>query len=236
LSGLAHRPGEAVARDLGLVHQSVGMPAFFVDLAKLADSRGDLTAVLGRNARQQLRRAIRHYATQGRLALAEAQSTEQAVAFFDGMKQLHIASWQRRGRPHAFSRPHFETFHRALIARAFPTGQLQLLRLAAGASTIGYLYNFRRDGHVYSYQSGFDDRDPKAHPGYVSHYLAIEHNFVQGARVYDFLAGRNRLKETLATNRSEMYWDTVRRPLLRFRLESAAQDLKRRIFPDARPD
>ena len=94
---------------------------------------------------------------------------------------------------------------------------------------LGYLYNFRLGNRVYAYQSGFDDSDRRERPGIVTHFLAIRHAFRSGARVYDFMAGRNRLKESFATRCEPMLWQTVQQPRLAFRLEDFARQFKRAV-------
>ena len=61
-------------------------------------SGGELYPVLSANARQQLRRALRYFERFGPLRLARRQRVAEALAFFDAMKALHCASWERRGR------------------------------------------------------------------------------------------------------------------------------------------
>jgi len=204
-------------------------PGFAMELARVTAAGGDVAAVLGGNARQQLRRTMRGYERRGVLSLVEAGSVAQALAFFQAMKLLHVASWQRRRRRHAFSTPHFEHFHRALIEREFARGGIQLLKIATGDEAIGYLYNFRRGGIVYAYQSGFDDREHGLSPGVASHALAAAHNAARGERLYDFLAGANRLKQSFATLRYALCWQVLRRPRLDHRLRAAARRLRRGI-------
>ena len=213
----------------GLLHSTQIRPGFTVDLARVRAS-GDFAALLSSNARQQLRRTKRDFAAQGECTVAEARDRDQALAWFGAMKELHVRSWQRRGRAHAFSAPYFETFHRALIGREFGAGAIQLLRAEAGGFVLGYLYNFRRDGRIYSYQSGFDDADPKRRPGALCQALAVEHNAARGEAVYDFLAGENRLKASYATGRYELAWQVVRLPRFKYRLESMARRAKQAVF------
>ncbi|HEY1506898.1 MAG TPA: GNAT family N-acetyltransferase [Stellaceae bacterium] len=225
-----HLPGiTAAARYGGLVADVREASGFATNLTRVAKAGGDVGAALGGKMRQQLRRAQRAYEARGALQLSEAASVGEALAFFDAMKRLHIASWQRRRRRHAFASPHFECFHRALIEREFDNGAIQLLRVVAGAAPIGYLYNFRRDGILYAYQSGFDDGHRGVSPGVVSHALAIAHNAQRGDRLYDFLAGGNRLKESFATNRYKLFWQVLRRPRLDHRLRAAARQIRRKL-------
>ena len=180
-----------------------------------------LEALLSRNARQQLRRSRRAY--EGPLTLDVAGDEATALAYFEGLKDLHIQSWNRRGRRHAFAVPFFEVFHRALISAGVAEGVVDLMRITSGEGVLGYLYNFRRNGTVYAYQSGFDDMDPALRPGYVCHALAIVHYATAGLAYYDFLAGSNRLKETFATEQYEMYWRHYRKPKAGFRAEALAR-------------
>ena len=181
-----------------------------------------IEARLSRNSRQQLRRSMRGYLEMGPLRIDEAHSVETALTYFMALKELHIRSWTERGKPHAFRYPFFEKFHRELIESGIRDGSVQLLRVTAGDQIVGYLYNFRRGKHVYAYQSGFNSREG-FRPGYVCHALAISHAASQGAEVYDFLAGDNRLKQTFGDSRYVMSWCTYRQPKLRFRAEMLAR-------------
>jgi CelD/BcsL family acetyltransferase involved in cellulose biosynthesis len=236
LSGsLLRLPAEALRRH-GLACSQTAMPSYSVELARLEATDGGLDGVLSANARQQLRRALRHFEQFGPVSLKEAATIEEALAFFASMKTLHCASWGRRGRPHSFSRQFFEPFHRLLIERSFAEGGIQLLRACAGERVIGYLYNFRLGNRIYAYQSGFDDTDPRERPGVVTHALAIRHAFRSGAQVYDFMAGRNRLKQSFATRCEPMMWQVVKQPRLAFRLEDLGRRLKAALTPARRND
>lgn len=224
-----HLPGIAAGTRPGrLVEERQEAIGFALDLARVARA-GDFAAVLSGNARQQLRRALRGYDRHGPLALVEAGSVGEALEFFAALKELHVVSWQRRRRRHAFASPHFEAFHRALIERSFAQGGVQLLKITAGDEAIGYLYNFRRGGIIYAYQSGFADGRRGLSPGVVSHALAIAHNAAIGARLYDFLAGANRLKESFSTLRYTLVWQVLRRPRLDHRLRAAARRIRKGI-------
>jgi CelD/BcsL family acetyltransferase involved in cellulose biosynthesis len=83
---------------------------------------------------------------------------------------------------------------------------------------------------IYAYQSGFADADRRERPGIVTHALAIRHAFQSGARVYDFMAGRNRLKESFSTHCEPMLWQVVQQPRLAFRLEHLARRFKHAVI------
>ncbi|MDE2181836.1 MAG: GNAT family N-acetyltransferase [Alphaproteobacteria bacterium] len=184
---------------------------------------GGVASLLSRNARQQLGRSMRAYEVAAPVVLEVAADVPTALDYFAGLKELHIRSWHRRGRRHAFDAPYFEVFHRALIEAGVAEGSVDLLRVSAGSRVFGYLYNFRRNGVVSSYQSGFDDDDPDLRPGYVCHAKAISHYAAQGMSRYDFLAGTNRLKETFGKETYELCWCHFRKPNAAFRAEALAR-------------
>jgi CelD/BcsL family acetyltransferase involved in cellulose biosynthesis len=223
-----HLP-EAALGKWGLGCHETSLPSYSVDLCRLEVSDGEIYPVLSANARQQLRRALRYFERFGALRLVEAATVAEALTFFEAMKELHCASWERRGSAHSFSGGFFEPFHRLLIGRSFAEGGTQLLKACAGDRVLGYLYNFRLGNRVYAYQSGFDDADRRERPGIVTHSLAIRHAFRSGAGVYDFMAGRNRLKESFATRCEPMVWQTVQQPRLTFRLEHFARQFKQAL-------
>jgi CelD/BcsL family acetyltransferase involved in cellulose biosynthesis len=183
-------------------------PAPFVDLAGLRRAGTDFLQSLSANMRYQLRRSARSYARSGPLAIQRPATVEEAWAFLDELAALHQATWRRRGRPGKFVAPAFRRFHRTLLARALPRGEVDLLRLAAGGRVIGYLYNFRYHGRVLAYQSGFDYEAAERHekPGMTCHHLAIEAAAAEGMDYYDFLAGADRYKLSLANGSVVLHW------------------------------
>ncbi|MGB9645880.1 MAG: GNAT family N-acetyltransferase [Stellaceae bacterium] len=231
IAGSQRRLPEAVLHRWGLGCRATSLPSYSVDLCRLEDTDGELYPVLSANARQQLRRALRYFERFGALRLVGAATVPEALAFFTDMKELHCASWKRRGRPHSFSGGFFEPFHRLLIERSFAEGGTQLLKACAGDRVLGYLYNFQLGNRIYAYQSGFDDADRRERPGIVTHFLAIRHAFRSGARVYDFMAGRNRLKESFATRCEPMLWQVIQQPRLVFRVERLGRRFKHAMVP-----
>ena len=225
-SGSLRRLPEAIVEDRGLGRGEFSLPSFSVDLSLLSPSDGELYPVLSANARQQLRRALRNFERGGPLHLSAAATPAEALQFFGALKALHCASWERRGKPHAFTGAFFEPFHRRLIESCFDEGGLQLLRASAGDRAIGYLYNFRLGSRIYAYQSGFAEAGQGERPGAVTHALAIRHAFRSGAGAYDFMAGRNRLKESFATRCEPMLWQVVQQPRLAFRVERLGRQVK----------
>ena len=192
----------------GALRVSLCETARYLDFAALPSGPSSFLASRSANTRAQLRRSERAYRAEGALAIRRAESEAEAQDWFDALGVLHQATWIARGKPGAFANPEFVAFHRELIGRGFARGEIDLLRATAGASVIGYLYTFRHDGQVLSYQSGFAypaDPGPRK-PGLSTHALAIEMYRAEGARLYDFLAGEDRYKASLSNAELPLYW------------------------------
>jgi CelD/BcsL family acetyltransferase involved in cellulose biosynthesis len=211
LSGVGE---ELAAAAGGVALRRQTRPAPFVDLARVRQA-GDPLAHLSANTRGQVRRSLRRFAEAGEVVLARAETEAEALAWLDALIALHQRSWQARGKPGAFADPFMRRFHHALVARALPHGEVDLLRLSAGDTVLGYLYNLRRDGHVCAYQSGLDPAAADSHrkPGLVAHVLAIGRAAGEGACLYDFLAGEDRYKRSLATGSRDLVWTELVRPI-----------------------
>ena len=204
LSGLAEPTATALARAAaqagGGVLRRRTTTVYQVDLTAIRQGGGGgYLATLGAGTRAALRRSLRLYAALGPLTVQNASTVEEALAFYAALKSLHTARWSARGQAGAFASPAVDGFHHRLIARAVPTGMVRLCRIAAGATTIGYLYNLAWGGQVYNYQSGFCcPADNRWKPGLVSHCLAIEDALARGDSLYDFMAGDSGHKPRLA--------------------------------------
>lgn len=217
-------PGLAAAGLAGTALER--QPSWYVDLASLRAAGGDYLAGLSANTRYQIRRSMRLFAADGPLVAEPARSTEEALAFLDALKTLHQRYWTSRGEPGAFAFPFFERFQRRLIETCQPGGQVELVRIRAGQRELGYLYNFRHNGRVLAYQSGFHyAADPRLKPGLVSHTLCIERHLREGAAVYDFLAGAARYKASLGRPGPDMTYWLIERPTRVLRAESRVRVL-----------
>lgn len=183
----------------------------YADLVALRAAGQGPLGLCSANTRQQIRRSDRSYATRGPLTIT---CLTDALAGFEAMLPLHACSWAARGKPGAFASAWMRRFHRALITEAGPRGEVELLHIAAGGCDVGYLYNFRHQGRVHAYQSGFDHAGAGRHekPGLTSHALAIGRALAAGDSVYDFLAGADRYKLSLSHASQPLWWVELVRP------------------------
>ena len=186
-------------------------PAPHVDLARIRRTGGGYLDALSANARYQVRRSNRAYERLGEVTVRHAGSEVEAYEFLAALVELHQATWVGRGKPGAFANPHFIRFHRELIRRGLPRGEIELLRITAGEQIVGFLYNYRFRFRVLSYQSGFDYADigPHRKPGLTCHHWAIERALQEGMNYYDFLAGEDRYKRSLSNAEVMLHWAEI---------------------------
>lgn len=223
---------EIAASERGLVVRiERRQPSPYADLRLVRKAGGKLLPTLSRNTRQQVRRAMRGYEKHGALRLRAAETVQEAQTFLSELKILHQAYWTGRGESGAFADEYFEIFHRRLISQHFDDGSVELLRATAGATTVGYLYNFRRGQWFYNYQSGFNyDSDNKLKPGLVSHCLAMQRYLDLGADAYDFLAGYGRYKRSLSNAQHQLAWVVIHKDHLKYRFEFSLRYLYRKAM------
>lgn len=207
--------------------------SYAVDLARLRRAGSEYTSVLSKNSLDQLKRSLKLYRERGELTVDFASTLEEARAQLAELEVLHQQRWEARGEPGAFASERFRAFHHRLITRAFPRGGVQLVRVRAGETTIGVLYNFVESGAVMFYQSGFRyEKDNRFKPGVVTHALVIQECLNQGLDSYDFLRGSadgSRYKQSLANESHRLAWTVLRRSTVRTRVVATLRRIKRLI-------
>jgi len=224
-------PPAVAAAAGGIVLSRQERPAPYVDLAALrAAGRRHLDGISA-NTRQQIRRSMRSYEAAGPLVFTPAASLAEAEAVLAQPGGGFAAFLGESARVSAFASPFMRRFHAGLLRTAFPRGEIELARVAAGPRRLGCLYNFRHRQRVYAYQSGFDREGAGRHekPGLTCHALAIAAAEARGDSAYDFLAGEDRYKRSLSNASRTLVWAELVRPLsplgLLLRLRRARPEL-----------
>ncbi len=165
---------------------------------------------------------MRLYDADGGLRATWADSAETALHYLDGLKELHQAQWEARGKPGGFASAFFERFQRRIVAAALPAGAAEIVRIARGDQPIGYLYNLIWKGQVHAFVSGILlEKDNRLKPGLVCHALCIQHHLEHDASAYDFMAGEFRYKASLGEPGPEFIYLLLQRRTAFVRLESA---------------
>lgn len=182
-------------------------PCFSINLADIRQKNTDYLSSLHSNTRYQIRRSERLYEKMfGPISFSIAQDFDHQIQTLDNLVELHNQYWENKQKISAFHSEFLIKFHHALIKKCQSDDSAYLSTVMAGNSIIGYLYNYNYKKHIYCYQSAFNyQQDNKFKPGYVSHHQMIEYHLAKGDNVYDFLAGKYRYKQSLATKSNEMY-------------------------------
>lgn len=200
-------------------------PCFVIALDRLRGQADGLIGMLSANSRAQLRRALKMAEESGPLALTPARTVQEAQDFFAQMRAL-----DRRAQAGAFATPARVDFHRRLIERALPRGELEILAASAGKTVFGFLYHFIYEGRVLAYQAAYRAGvDNRHRPGLVMHHLAIARAAARGDQVYDFLAGEARYKRSLGVPGESLLWCRLQRDRPAFALERAARRLRQAL-------
>ena len=210
LSGVGSECADAAALTGGWVDQSSVRMAPFADFTG-PDSDRPFIERLSRNTRHQLRRSDRLYEADGPLMVRRAQTVAEGLQFLQEMIALHDSTWRARGKPGAFATSLARRFYQTLLTSGIPAGEVDLLQISAGQSIVGYLMNFTHGGVVSAYQSGFNYAAAGSHqkPGLTCHHVAIESYRARGFHSYDFLAGADRYKLSLANAQRWLHWLSV---------------------------
>ena len=199
----------------GLQHES--QTAAYVDLDLLKDITFEKS--LSANTRSQIKRSFRHYhELTGSITVQRAANTQEALAYLDQLAIFHNKRRATKDELGAFESRSIVNFHVTLIPKLFVKKHVDLLKITSGVTTIGYLYNFVRNGKVYFFQSGFNyENDPKMKPGLLTHALAIQFYVENGMSEYDFLAGDAQYKRSLAKQTRALSWSVLYRDNFRVR-------------------
>jgi CelD/BcsL family acetyltransferase involved in cellulose biosynthesis len=204
-------------------------PASYVDLIALA--RVGLESTLSANTRAQIRRSARRYEEQlGQLQMHRAKDVDEALVLLDELAILLNARRRAKGEQGSFESPAVMQFHRQLIAKLHASREVDLLRLDAGTTPVGYLYNFLQRGKVYFFQSGFRyETDAKMKPGLLTHVAAIQKYCAEGLLEYDFLAGDSQYKRSLSKEARNLHWTVVFRDGPRMKAMLALRGMVQRL-------
>ena len=203
-------------------------PAYYVDLTKIGNTNDSYLATLSQNTRNQIKRSIRFYRNFGELKIHEADTIQSAKEMLDEMYLLSNIRKESQGIVSSIN-PFVIKFNEDLLQARFSCNEIQILKIAAGDTLLGYLYNHVYKGIVYFYQCGFQyHEDNKIRPGLVAHTLAIVYNANKNNAVYDFGAGEDRYKKSLSNGQNTLVWVRLLKPTLKMKVFKALKTIKER--------
>ncbi|HEX2998759.1 MAG TPA: GNAT family N-acetyltransferase [Armatimonadota bacterium] len=160
----------------------------------LPESWEDMLPRLGKKLRYNIgyyERLLRRDYKEVSLETARPEDAREAVEEF---LQLHTRRWRKRGLPGALYTRQLQDFHRALAPVLARNGLLALHRLRLDGRTVATLYCFQYNQRAFYYLGGFEPELARYSPGTVLTAYAMRYAIAHGARVFDFLRGRERYK------------------------------------------
>ncbi|MGE4429855.1 MAG: GNAT family N-acetyltransferase [Sphingobium sp.] len=199
-------------------------PACYVDLDAVRGAGGEYLSLLSANTRSQIRRSLKEEAAAP--VIDAAGDAAQVDQWLEDMARLNAG----RHEDNAWDAPFFRDFARRLALAGLADGSVEVLRITVAGGVLGYLLNFLWAGRVMNYQSAFaPPRGAKSKPGLMCHAAAIERAAARpDQRLYSFLAGKDRYKQSLATGSETLCWLVLERFDIRLEAEAAARRLLRR--------
>ncbi len=210
------------------VYQRWSTATYGVDLAALSQAKVKYAASLSANTRYQITRCLKLYQQQGQVNLVKIVSPSDAIASFRNMASWHIARWGGGPQQSGFVNPRFMQFHENLLLSA--PESTEVLELQVASETIATLYNFIFNNKVYFYLGAAKpEANKQLKPGLLCHFLAIAYYQERSFDYYDFMGGEARYKQQLAKKQQQLVEITFQRPLLRFRIERFARDIKNHL-------
>lgn len=193
----------------GLSSFSVNGYSRTLDITTTTDT---ILSDLSPNSRAKLRRSIKTLKLKfGEVNIEHALSLNDKDLFFSELSVLHRNRWGHTSTGSGFDNKVFNQTMLSLL-RQNPS-YCEILRVKAGATTLGYTLNLLHQNSVYFYCSGIDHTLSSNHikPGYVLHLFAMEYYARKGYISYDFMGGESQYKRTLCSERTT-FW-TVDMPL-----------------------
>lgn len=174
----------------------------------LPDDPAQVTARLPKARRGDLRRCARRLAEQGAVTIERADEAGREAALAAVM-ELHARRWRARGEAGVFARPGVRAFHEQAAPGLLRAGLLRLYVMRLDGQPVAAHYGLIRGATAYSYVHAFDPGFGRFGPGWLLMAHVLEDAVRSGARVFDFLRGREAYKYD---------WGAVDRPQFRRRI------------------
>ncbi|MFT6071525.1 MAG: hypothetical protein ACJARD_001082 [Alphaproteobacteria bacterium] len=186
-------------------------PSAAVDLQHLRDDNLECNHYFSKSLRYTIRRSTKEYEKQfGSIQFERADNVTQAQNWFQELGKLNQIRFQSKNQKSAWDYPNLVQMNRVFINRQFSSGNVEIVRLRAGTTTIGYLYNFVYRGVVYFYMSGIRyEKSNLFAPGLMIHEHTIYDHFNNKNTIYDFMAGDQSYKYRLGKHSLDMHHFTI---------------------------
>ena len=197
--------------------QVVTKPARWVDLDHVRESGRELIQFFGDSTRKGIRQNLKKMDS---VRFECAHDTEHAQDILTDLIRLHQHRWNSVGEPGCYASERFVQFHRELIDRLVPTGELLLMRISSSEQVIGCSQILVDRGRAMVYQGGRICTESGS-PGLVTDYLCMQECLHRGCSAFDFMAGDSMHKLRLTSQQTPLVWATWERPRWKYRLRES---------------
>jgi CelD/BcsL family acetyltransferase involved in cellulose biosynthesis len=175
---------------------------YLVDIPKIPSAYSN--DVLSKNTRSQIRRSEKLLSQQGELTFNIISNQDKLKETLKHIGDIHKQRWQHTEEGSGFTNDLFVNFHQALM-RCSDNQAAEIAILSLNNKPIGYLLNYVYKETVSFYLSALTVlEDNKVKVGLTLHSKAIEHYIDQGAKIYDFLGGEARYKQSLSNKQYDL--------------------------------
>lgn len=128
-------------------------------------------------------------------------NSQQAIAIWPQLKELHQQRWNRQGKPGAFGCDVFNDFHIQLLHKHPQVCQMSLLTFDGEVAAVHYY--IQSEGCLHFYQAGWATQYARWSPSAMLHLWSIQHSALP---LYDFMmGGKNSYKAELSNVTSSCY-------------------------------
>ncbi len=153
----------------------------------------DFLATLGPHMRRNLRKDIRFIESELQLHYTSTTDPEELSGKIDSMFTLHNERFNAKSSEatviSSFSGERIIAFHHDLAKRFLAHGWLKLFRFEHDHEPVAFLYAFRYQGRLFTYQSGFSSAWGKPGPVNILFHHAIQDSILSGSKEFHFLRG-----------------------------------------------
>ena len=165
--------------------------------AKLPETWDDFLAQRSAKFREMTRKKLRKLHANHEVKFHPIANTpehlSQALA---SLIMLNNQRWKSASR--SFHTPKFIQFHRCLAERFAQRDWLSLNLLEIDGAIVSARYDFRYQGRIWGFQSGWSDEHKDLSIGCMALAHTIQHAIAQGVTAFDFQAGHAPYKEQWA--------------------------------------
>lgn len=182
-------------------------PSAQINLEHLRQNNLPYDYHFSKSLKKDIRRSEKLYTEKyGSLTIERPDNATQAHNWFQELGKLHKKKFEAQKGSSFWDYPEIVRMQRAFLNRKFSSGVVEIVRLCAGTTPIGYLYNFVYRNVIYFYLSGFRfEDDNRLKPGLLSHNYLIQQHYNNDINIYDFMAGDQKYKYRMAQEGETQY-------------------------------